>query len=296
MGEHVSKKLVDFFIIGVQKSATSSLAEDLEKHSSIAMPAKEVNIFLTENELKKNKRLLLNLFGLDRSKLVGIKCPDYFSEPRSIHRIRRYNKDAKLIIIYRDPVERFVSAAFWYMQVGLLPVQDINSLIEECVFSGKDNTIWHKQLIEYGFYGKYYDELVRVFPRENLLVIEQEKYRDNSVEIVERIWGFLGLGSVGVDLGGSLKKQSIYNLSRLRLYSIFNKNFFYRFVENENVGYSVLRPKYFRIIFYFWKVFDNLFIEKMLANQKPVVRPDLLAALEKLYHDDYKYFKERLVR
>ncbi|MFZ1798897.1 MAG: sulfotransferase domain-containing protein [Chitinophagaceae bacterium] len=114
-----TRKRTNLFIIGEQKCGTTSLFKLLSRNAQI-LPAsiKECNYFNTNklnadkgfrNYHREFKQLLYKkyLYQLDAT-------PDYFSDEKTAGIIHDYNPCAKIIIMLRNPVARFISAYNFY--------------------------------------------------------------------------------------------------------------------------------------------------------------------------------------
>jgi len=108
----------NLFIIGAMKSGTTSLHNYLNAHPDIAMSEeKEPGYFVDELSLRRGEKWYCNLFEnaqdyryRGESSTHYTKLPLYRGVPE---RIFRFNPDAKLIYIMRDPFERVVSH-YWH--------------------------------------------------------------------------------------------------------------------------------------------------------------------------------------
>ena len=108
----------NLFIIGAMKSGTTSLHEYLDTHPQIAMSwTKEPGYFVEELSLHKGQDWYLRLFDQnDRYRYRGessthyTKLPVYQGVPE---RLFRFNPDARLIYIMRNPFDRLVSH-YWH--------------------------------------------------------------------------------------------------------------------------------------------------------------------------------------
>ncbi|MDA8347687.1 MAG: sulfotransferase, partial [Pseudomonadota bacterium] len=108
----------NLFIIGAMKSGTTSLHEYLDTHPQIAMSReKEPGYFVEELSLRKGEDWYLSLFEQDaRYQYVGESSTHYTKLPlyRGVpERLFRFNPDARLIYIMRDPFDRVISH-YWH--------------------------------------------------------------------------------------------------------------------------------------------------------------------------------------
>ncbi len=112
---------IDFAIIGTQKGGTSALDYYLRQHPEIGMASrKETHFFDNEKVFSKSKisyRKLEKEFDFSaENKIYGEATPIYMYWKPAIRRIWEYNKDIKLIIVLRNPIDRAFSN--WNMEVS----------------------------------------------------------------------------------------------------------------------------------------------------------------------------------
>jgi hypothetical protein len=108
----------NLFIIGAMKSGTTSLHEFLDTHPQIAMSReKEPGYFVEELGLRKGEEWYLNLWPRDgECRYLGESSTHYTKLPvfRGVpERLHRFNPDARLIYVMRNPFDRVVSH-YWH--------------------------------------------------------------------------------------------------------------------------------------------------------------------------------------
>ena len=112
--------LVNFLIIGAQKSGTSALADFLKTHPQIAFAKKwrkhhkEVHYFDNDKRFSrplKNHKFYHKYFRHTKKhhKAIGEATPVYIYWEPALRRIYDYNPAMKLIVLLRNPVERAYS-------------------------------------------------------------------------------------------------------------------------------------------------------------------------------------------
>jgi hypothetical protein len=118
----------NLFIIGAQKSGTSTLFDNLVKHKNIfGGLIKEKNFFSHEALLKNGVAWYHNLFPkpsifyrLPKTHYFLDASPSYLAHKEVADRIYKYNPDAKFVVMMRNPVDRAFSAWNMYRQMNLL--------------------------------------------------------------------------------------------------------------------------------------------------------------------------------
>ena len=109
---------VNLFIVGEQKCGTSSLHDLLGSSDCIlAAQRKELHYFdgdrFTPDDAAYEANFRVSRFGPAPRYLLD-STPDYCWDPPALQRLHRYNHDASIIMLTRDPVARFVSAYRFY--------------------------------------------------------------------------------------------------------------------------------------------------------------------------------------
>ena len=111
---------VDFFIIGAQKSATTSVYNYLAKHPDIYMPEVKENHFFVEDRVYNQGIQHFHRFyqSYAEQKVAGGAFVHMFSSKEAPERVHNYNKDARFIVMFRNPVDRAYSAYHFAIKNG----------------------------------------------------------------------------------------------------------------------------------------------------------------------------------
>lgn len=190
---------VEFLIAGVQKGGTSALFEYLREMPGLQLPdVKEAHFFDDEESVdwrKPDYGAYHRLFS-DDGRQWGEATPIYLYWPNSLERIAAYNPAMKLILLFRDPVERAWS--HWKMEYSKR--KETNSF-QWCIREGRERVSTgdpaapsHHRIFSYverGFYGKQVEHLLRLFPRSQCLFLRSEDLRDHPADILTGICSFL---------------------------------------------------------------------------------------------------------
>ncbi|GBG28551.1 Heparan sulfate glucosamine 3-O-sulfotransferase 1 [Hondaea fermentalgiana] len=110
---HDPGSLPDYFVIGVHKGGSTALYSYLSQHGNIR-PAtcKETRFFVTDKAWKKGLTDYRRLFP-DTSATPGILTgegtPSYIRIPKAVVRIADAVPNAKFIVCFRNPTQRFIS-------------------------------------------------------------------------------------------------------------------------------------------------------------------------------------------
>jgi hypothetical protein len=111
-----------FFVIGPPRTGTSWLHKVLSPHTLLPSPAKETRFFDQHfhRGLKWYMAHYRNDDGKDRRR-IGEIAPTYFASESACERISQTAPEAKIICIFRNPVERIVSLYRLKRAYGLIP-------------------------------------------------------------------------------------------------------------------------------------------------------------------------------
>ncbi|MFK7946484.1 MAG: sulfotransferase [Saprospiraceae bacterium] len=220
-------KLPSFFIIGAQKCGTTYLNNLLGSSPFIySPPKKEIDFFSSNLLYTKGISFYKKSFNCPLYTLKTFEaCPNYMYYEKAIKRIYKFNPNSKLIIIIKNPVERFISAwnmyylffvtnddNKWYSKTnvmknyfGIMPSpHNLNgiSFLKKSIFPSLDEVIEqeisdfkkNKLLLEPGFLtrGLYIEQIkniLKYFNNEQLLVINNNQINSS----LPQIKSFLGI-------------------------------------------------------------------------------------------------------
>lgn len=295
--------LPDFIFIGAQKSASSFLQECLSAHPEAYLPNEETPFFEDYLYNASDLSWLEERFKHPKAsvaKRLGIKRPDYFAQMSCLDRIAHHIPDAKLLLVLRNPIDRFVSAYFHYAKCGFIPVVDLNKGVVALL-----DGVWEQdyprsaELTEYGLYGKYLKAWFDKFPKEQVLVMLHDDVVKDSNEVVRAAYEFLGVDphfNPKKALEGR-PKPSVYNTFRLRYLQAIKV---LRINNSQDVGGTRLKdPSHAPISVFLHKLLyqlDDCVFAKCLPNVKPALSSGNRERLLSAYQEDLGLLSELLNR
>ncbi len=182
----------NLFVIGAMKSGTTSLHEYLNTHPQIAMSAwKEPAFFVEELTLRRGEDWYLTLFENDeRYRYLGESSTHYTRLPvfqGVAGRLYRFNPDARLIYIMRNPLERVVSH-YWH-----------NTQIRDFKHGGGEPRPLLKavredpQYLAFGDYATQLEPYINSFGRKSLYALTFEALVRNPQRELDQIYQWLAL-------------------------------------------------------------------------------------------------------
>jgi len=212
--EKIRKKLIklgfnskpDFIIIGTQKGGTSGLYDILKNHQKIKPSlTKEIHYFDNDEWYNKNKiEDYHSFFSLSFKQKKSFKIfeatPMYLYHPSVAKRLYDYNKDLKLIVLLRDPVERAFSAWTMYhhhFKTGkysnLYDPRSFDSAITEEIKTLKKQTFTSNKraYIDRGIYYKQIERYYKFFDRDQILIIQSKKLKESPSLTLNKIQNFI---------------------------------------------------------------------------------------------------------
>jgi len=188
----------DFVGIGVQKAGTTWWYQLLSEHPGVSTRAdlhKERHFFDrfgTRPFGSSDVEDYQGWFPRRRGSLAGEWTPDYFTLPWVPPLLREAAPEARLLLILRDPVERFRSGLAHQQSVGV---------------SRDGATI--ADAVERGFYDRALTRWLEHFELEQLLVLQHERCITDFEAQLATTFAFLGLEPPGADVGSPPRSRTI---------------------------------------------------------------------------------------
>ncbi|OYX33655.1 MAG: sulfotransferase [Caulobacterales bacterium 32-69-10] len=192
-------KRVSFLVAGVQKGGTTALFDYLNDHPDLALPAiKEAHFFDDEGAVDwtaPDYRPYHALFAGREQAQWGEATPIYTYWPRCFERIADYNSAMKLVLVFRNPIERAWS--HWRMEYARGAETEPFAW---CIREGRHRVNGdpsapghHREFsyVERGFYGAQVQRLLNLFPKEQALFLRSEDLRLSPGRILGRVCDFL---------------------------------------------------------------------------------------------------------
>jgi len=115
---------------------------------------------------------------------VGEISPSYFCEAGVPERIHNYAPDAKILVSFRDPVQRALSNHRHEVRVGHFTGADLT--FEAGL---KNNPMY----VEQGRYATHLERWLEYFPREQILVVLQEDIATAPLAVAREVCRFVGV-------------------------------------------------------------------------------------------------------
>tara|TARA_Y100000816_G_scaffold279605_1_gene252079 strand:+ start:2395 stop:3306 length:912 start_codon:yes stop_codon:yes gene_type:complete len=225
-----NNKKVDVFIVGGQKCGTTALHNYLIKHPKIISgKIKELHFFdyepyFDKENIIKSPMHLRALFQrkIPEDSILIDSTPNYSWWENSINRIYNYNKNAKLIFIMRNPVQRALS--HWNMQYDLKI--SLKSFRDSYNQELRGDTSRELSYISRGFYSKQIKKMFNIFGRKNVQILESKDLKENTNNELLKISNFLNIDKKDFSVEKIVNNSRAYHskleeIDKVKLIKIF---------------------------------------------------------------------------
>ena len=285
----------NFFIVGAQKAATTSLYFYLKKIPGVYMsPLKETFYFaphavqkaFNASDVLRDKKEYLRLFEKAKEyTAIGEATPIYLWDPDTPRLIHQTVSHARIIMILRDPIERAYSNYLMWSKYSGIKSSFYDELMRD--YKSQEKLYGREQL--YVEFGMYYEQVKRyfdIFGREQVKVIIFEEFVKHPAQTVNEVLAFLG---VDYTVTAVREQYNPYSVPRgLLSRSTFA---FFRWLRARDI-------KFYKILSLLPdSMVESLplpagnssgFAAKILfkRTQKPKIEPEAFKFLQEIYHDD----------
>ena len=191
------RKLPDIYIIGTQKSGTTTLYDWLAQHPQIyGHPlAKDYPYFSNTSVFNEGAIRFFSFFrNAPREKRILGGEANAMYAPLALQRMHQLMPDAKLITLLRDPVERAYSG-FAYAVERLME----NRSFEQAIRDEMEGKIYvHEDALQRDYlgHGRYAEQLERVysyFHRDQVKVVIFEEFKASPQTVLADIFRFFDI-------------------------------------------------------------------------------------------------------
>jgi len=218
-------KLPNLLILGVQKSATTTLFDILKKTKGFSSSSeKEIHFFDNDANYQKGLNWYLDFFEDLAAPIIFEATPSYIYSKNAAERIFNSLGKIKFIVIVRDPVRRCYSAWNMFRTFHDNPATakyvydhylkssncDVKIPLKKLLFSEKFPSFRHcveedldrwrnndvseePSFVRRGFYYQQIIKFFKYYDIENFLFLEYEDFKKNDAQILGEIYKFLDL-------------------------------------------------------------------------------------------------------
>jgi hypothetical protein len=172
------------------KSGTSTFFKLLCQHPRIRPPVQKAVRYFSSFP-NQSPAWYRSFFPVtEQGELTGEATPVYFWAPDAPEMIKRLIPDVRLIVLFRNPVDRAFS------QFNMQQRVDVKMSFEEAIDVNNPEGLERKRhYLEHGHYARYVKRWLEVFPREQMLFIRFETFFANPRAGLDAVFHFLGIES-----------------------------------------------------------------------------------------------------
>ncbi|MBI73013.1 MAG: hypothetical protein CMG61_06380 [Candidatus Marinimicrobia bacterium] len=267
-------KKPSFFVVGMQKSGTTTLHKWLDSHPEITLPNyKETHFFSDEKKFSKGFKWYLNNFKIKKtSKLIGEVDPSYIFIDSALEKIKTIIDNPKFVILIRNPLERSYSHYCMNIYKGYEKFSFPKALeLESKRLKRGENEFRNFSYLARSNYSYLIKRLIKKFPQSEILYIKFEDITktENQEDAYARICSFLN-----VENKKNVNLSLPYNVK---------KTFKSRYLRDFLFGESKLKTIFKKIIPYNYHYLLKRTIEKFNTKKIKNNNTDVLKKISKKY-------------
>jgi hypothetical protein len=221
--------------------------------------------------------------------LIGIKRPDYLARQECPERIARTVPNAKFLLVLRNPIERTVSAYYWYLKQGYLPLlpieQGLNNLLNGTYKSSYPKS---QEIIDYGFYHQHINRYLGYFRKDQMFISLHEDFQNAPVKTVRDVFAYLGVDENHTPKAlTKTPKKTIYSLPRLKWLKLRNPYIHeYQYYGDNMVTMTPKWGLFSTTVKAFFFLVDRALLAPYFKETRPELSQGLQRRLLDLYHND----------
>ncbi|OQX73021.1 MAG: hypothetical protein B6D61_13015 [Bacteroidetes bacterium 4484_249] len=219
------RTLPSLLIIGAQKAGTNSLFYYLNQHPQLQGAYEKEVRFFSSVEYNKGLKYYEKQFPTSiKNNLFFEATPEYLYYSWAAQRIFEFNKEIKLIVLLRDPVERAYSAWNMFREIHgskgkysiikkiIKKIENKESveaftelllassypdfsdyIVDECEKIKNNNNLWEPSFVRRGIYVEQLKRLYDLFDKEQILIFESKELKNNKINTLNKITSFLNI-------------------------------------------------------------------------------------------------------
>jgi hypothetical protein len=198
-------KRLDFLVLGAQKCATTWLHSCLVEHPELYLPPRKREVEYLGGDLFEvnGSDWYFSMFEAARQdQKIGDVSVEYLFDSRSPEIVAKYLPDVKLIVSLRDPIDRAISAFYWYLRKGKIPELDLTQGLTMALeilqsvtppnITGGNNLV---DILRRGFYDEQIERYLHYFDGDQFLTLLYEDIDNNPQSVLKTIYTYLGVKS-----------------------------------------------------------------------------------------------------
>lgn len=204
-------RMPDFIIAGAMKCGTTTLHKMLSHHPDIFIPEREIHFF-NMDDIKQHPDFFQNHEGewfypqfnenlqkylewyqsyfsdAEQQHVIGEDSTTYLASEQSAERIAKFNPNAKIIIMLRDPASRTYSH-YWHLVRTGRAMWDFEKTLQ----------IMPDNLIQRSLYKNQIEAFFSHIPQNNIHIIVFENFINNIAQEFKKACHFIGVEPYQID-------------------------------------------------------------------------------------------------
>lgn len=192
-------KEVSFFVLGAQKSGTTYFHGLLSNDDRISLPIRKETQFFSDNKGEFGNGLSFYIdkyYGHSSGEaILGEIDPEYLYFPKVPQRLYDAYPNARLIILFRDPVKRAFSHYVMSYRRGteVFTFEDALKLEDERISTGNIGEQSRFSYFGRGLYAKQVKRYLEFFPKDQMLFLRADDLYKNASDVLIEFYKFIGL-------------------------------------------------------------------------------------------------------
>ena len=279
---------VDFFIVGAPKAGTTSLYHYLSEHPQIEMSSQKEPDYFSDKAINeqgmyygKNRVNTLDkyesLFVQKESVVYGEASVSYLFYDNVAEDIKKYNPNAKIIIMLRNPIERAFSHYLMDYRLGLISDSFENIIAKKS--KHRNAHLFYQQYIEVSKYATQIQRYLDFFEKENILFIDYEDFKKNVSKTVCQVYSFLNISTeFAADIN---TKYNAFTMPKNKVTRLIYSFVFLRKILT--ILFPIYLVKHIRVLLF-------------KSDKKPELLKETRSLLKKIFNDDIKKLEEVLAK
>lgn len=201
-----ARALPSFFIIGPPRTGTSWLHEVLGTRIALPESVKETRFF--DVHFERGIDWYRAHYRKSAGEFLGEVAPTYFASPTARERLLQTIPEARIVCIFRDPVERVFSHYRIKRAYGMIPWEFEEAIVRD------------PELVESGRYASHFKEWLNLFGPEQVVATLFDDLRDRPQSFVDGLADFAGMPRFSLTASETMQVHSSKTMTLPRSYPL----------------------------------------------------------------------------
>ena len=190
-GDNCTKVLPQALIIGVMKCGTETIMTFLAIHPDIAMQLKLEAVQFFDKNHEKGLEWYRNQMPCSSEGQITIeKSPQYITTPFAPKRVHKMDRDIKLILSIREPIDRAISH---YEHVAYFSPGKFPDTFEKTAISPLGGINGGHEALQRSLYSVHLKQWLNYFNLDQIHIVDADNFKLNPTEELNKIEKFLGI-------------------------------------------------------------------------------------------------------